>query len=128
MANSFLDYKDKYLRLGDLELALVFSLLIRLGRERGTDQEALDGWENVLRSRGPGLYNFDLSGRWESEEGRKELVDLLNRARAALVAEGERISSARANWILLTDRFSCVDLDKGIFHAAINKIQSLISK
>lgn len=128
MPNSFLQYKNSHIRVDDLGLALIFSILVRLGMERGDDREIFGGWQKTFEWAGPGLYDFNLGGYWETEEGRLALLDLLDQVEMILRAEGEMLAADKANALLLTDRFQCDALDTSWLLNINNIIRDLINK
>ena len=78
MANSYIEYKGKEIRINDSVLSIICAIADDQCNSTLSYHKLIGKWKEESLIAPPGLINLDLSGYWETKEGVLTLSKILN--------------------------------------------------
>jgi hypothetical protein len=120
MAYSIIEFKDKSIRVHDLDLAVACFLLMEQGKTVGSEFVAklFEDWVDSISFDGPGCINLQLDENLVDAKSVQALRDLINSTMQSLNEESDLYSKEKLNSILAKAKISLesdyrVDLIRG---------------
>jgi len=131
MAHSYIDFKGRTARFHDGMITIVFMFLFRMSKDLYPGRKDLSvyfrNWKINIELSGPGLIDIDLRGYWETDVGKKLLVQLVNELINRLKRSGPELSSDFINGIVKFNQVNYGDVKTELVIKEASKFLNLLT-
>ena len=129
MAHSIIEFKDKSIRVHDLDLAVACFLLMEQGRAAGSAfvDNLFEDWVDSISFDGPGCIDLHLNENLVDAKTVQALRDLITLTMKSLNAESDLYSKEKLNFIFAKAKI-CLKSDYRVdlIRDALVKLRSLV--